>query len=282
MYLLSYFRTDAEALHLAVSEDGYGWTALNGNDPVLDGQVGAESLRDPFLIRDRGGTYHLLATDGWTSRYVVHATSPDLRSWSDQERIGVMTDVPGARNAWAPEAFYDREAGVYRLVWSSTVSRDGPDDYRNHRIWSCATPDFETFGPSACLFDPGYNVIDATVARDGDAYLLAFKDERGRNEVDTDYKGVRTCRAPTGGGPFRGITDIVTPTPVEGPTLYRVDGEWLLLYDHFVEDSYGASRSSDGVTWEPCGEAVSLPAGVRHGSVVEIPGETGERLRTAR
>lgn len=281
MYLLSYFRTEAEALHLATSDDGLDWTAVNGNEPVLEGEVGGESLRDPFLIEDRDGTYHLLATDGWQSTDIVHATSTDLQSWSDQELLPVMRDVPGTKNAWAPECFYDREAGVYRLLWSSTVDPEtGPDEY-DHRIWSCSTPDFETFSASACVFDPGYNVIDATVAYDDGEYLMAFKDERGENSLDTDYKATRLARAPSGGGPFRGVTDFVTPGPVEGPTLFRADGEWRMLYDHFLEDRYGASRSPDGREWTVCTDELSTPDDVRHGSVIEIPDDLGRDLRAA-
>ena len=36
MYLMSYFRTQAEALHLAISRDGLVWEALNENRPVLE------------------------------------------------------------------------------------------------------------------------------------------------------------------------------------------------------------------------------------------------------
>ena len=281
MFVLSYFRTEAEALHLAVSDDGYAWESLNDDEPVLRGEVGTESLRDPFLFRDRGDTYHMLATDSWSSEYIVHAESDDLRSWSEQELVPVMADVPGARNSWAPECYYDRAADVYRLVWSSTVSRDGPEDLRDHRIWSCATPDFEEFDASASFFDPGYNVIDACVAYDeaAEEYLMAFKDERGENSLNTDYKAIRTCRAPSGGGPFRDISDPVTPAPVEGPALYRADGEWLMLYDHFIEDRYGASRSVDGDEWTVCTDEMTFPEGVRHGSVLEVPDGVGRELR---
>jgi hypothetical protein len=285
MYLLSYFRTAAEALHLATSPDGFEWTALNDNDPVLAGGVGTETLRDPFLFRDAEDTYHLLATNGWASDHVVHATSGDLRSWSDQELLPVMADVRGTHNSWAPECFYDREADVYRLVWSATVdpsieSADGEEDY-DHRIWTCSTPDFERFSASSCLFDPSYNVIDATVAYDDGDYLMAFKDERGPTSMDAEYKSIRLARAPSGGGPFRDVTEFVTPAPVEGPTLYRADGEWRMLYDHFLEDYYGASRSADGREWETCTDRLTTPDDVRHGSVIEIPDDLGAELRAA-
>ncbi|MFB6120732.1 MAG: glycoside hydrolase family 43 protein [Halobacteriaceae archaeon] len=285
-YVLSYFRTEAEALHLAVSDDGYDFTALNGGDAVLESDVGAESIRDPFLYDD-GERFHLLGTDGWHSDHVVHATSPDLVAWSAPERLPVMADVEGTLNTWAPECYYDREAGVTRLLWSSTVGAgEAPDDPAeqaayDHRIWAAETTDFESFTDPEVFLDPGFNVIDATVARHDGEYLLAVKDERGANTVDTDHKDVAIGRAETGRGPFTPLSDPVTPAPVEGPTLYRADGEWLLLYDHFIEGDYGASRSPDGEAWERADDAVSVPEGVRHGSVMGVERGVVESLRDA-
>lgn len=282
--MLSYFRTESEALHLATSHDGYAFEPVAGGDAVLESDVGAESVRDPFLYDD-GERFHLLGTDGWHSDSVVHATSPDLRSWSDPELLPVMGDVEGTLNAWAPECYYDREAGVHRLLWSSTVS-DGPapddpaeQDAYDHRIWSVETEDFETFSDPAVFLDPGFNCIDATVAFHDGEYLLAVKDERGSNDLDTEGKDVLLGRSETGRGPFTPLSAPVTPAPVEGPTLYRTDDEWLMLYDHFIEGHYGASRSPDGEEWTVADDAVSVPEGVRHGSVLGVARDVAEGLR---
>ena len=52
-----------------------------------------------------------------------------------------------------------------------------------------------------------------------------------------------------GSGPFERISDPVTPAPVEGPCLFRQGARWILLYDRFLEDRYGASTSMDGRRW---------------------------------
>ncbi|MEF8852365.1 MAG: glycoside hydrolase family 43 protein [Haloarculaceae archaeon] len=279
-FVLSFFRTGVEAMHLATSTDGYAWETLNGGDPVLRGSVRTETLRDPFLFEDREGTFHLLSTDGWESQYVVHATSSDLVEWSDQEAFPVMTGVEGAKNAWAPECYYDRENDEYRLLWSSTVETDPGEEY-NNRIWSATTDDFETVGPAEWFVDPGFEVIDATVVHHDGAYHMALKDERGVNELDTDYKAVRTATAADGEGPFDDLSDLVTPSPVEGPTLFRNEGEWWLFYDYFLEDRYGASRSEDFETWETFGDEVDFPAKPRHASVLAVDADVVEGLRDA-
>jgi hypothetical protein len=279
MYLFSYFRTEVEALHLAISEDGFAFEALNANRPVLVGEVNTCTLRDPFILQADDGRFHLLATDGWKSRAIVHAQSEDLITWSRQTAIPVMEDVAGTRNVWAPEAFYGHEDGRYRIIWSSTVSED-LDDSPGHRIWACETKDFESFLPAHPFFDPGYNVIDATVAAFGDAYLMAFKDERGENRIGTDYKALRTAMSFRASGPFESVSDLVTPPLVEGPTLYRKDDLWVMLYDHFHEHRYGASLSEDGRRWQVSEVKVVLPEGPRHGSVIEIDDKIGNSIRS--
>ena len=280
MYLFSYFRTEAEALHLAIGDDGFSFEALNGNRPVLEGSVNTRTLLDPFLIQAGDGVFHLLATDGWRSQHVVHATSEDLITWSGQVALPVMADIAGARNSWAPEAFYGKEDEHYRLIWSSTVREDPSDESRDHRIWSCETEDFQSISKSHLFFDPGYNVIDATVATYGDAYLMAFKDERGENKKGTDHKVLRTAMSLRAAGPFESVSDAVTPSLVGGPTLYRKDGLWVMLYDHFHDRRYGASLSEDGRNWQVSEVEIILPDGPRHGSVIEIDDEVAHRLKS--
>ncbi len=280
MYLFSYFRTESEALHLALSEDGFAFEALNGNKPVLEVTVNACTMRDPFILPAEDGRFHLLASDGWRSQHIVHAESDDLITWSEQRALPVMTDHPFARNAWAPEAFYGREDGGYRLIWSSTVSDKPQEDVRDHRIWACETEDFRSFSESRLFFDPGYNVIDATVAPYGVAYLMAFKDERGENRAGTDNKAIRTAMSLRADGPYESASDLITPHLVEGPTLYRKEGLWVMLYDHFTERRYGASLSDDGRNWQVSEVEIVLPDGPRHGSVIEVNDEAAERLRS--
>ncbi|RYF45943.1 MAG: hypothetical protein EOO38_15080 [Cytophagaceae bacterium] len=254
MYLLSYFRTDhnpttrhtSEALHYALSADGYSWKALNGDKPVLCGTVGTKTLRDPFIIQSNDGLFHLLSTNGWEAVYILHAWSDDLITWSPQELIPVMSDVPGALNAWAPECFFDREAKVYRLIWSATTSPSGQDEDLYQRCWSCSTSDFRTFSRSEIFFDPGYSIIDACVQPQGESYLMAFKDERGENAFGTHGKAIQMCSFSTTTGEWSELSELFTPTLTEGPALFVVEGEWRLISDHFLEGKMGAMSSTDG------------------------------------
>ena len=282
MYVMSYFRTVAEALHLAISDDGMQWRALNNNQPLLFGAVRTKTLRDPSIMRAQDGRFHLFATDGWSSDAIIHAVSADLLNWSPQVALPVMADVPGVRNSWAPECYYDHEADLYRILWSSTVrpagqARPGEPKW-DHRIWATTTRDFRRYTPAELFFDPGYNVIDATVGYDQGRYLMAFKDERGENRIGTGWKAIRICFSAHAAGPWAEISELITPPLTEGPALFRHAGVWRMVFDHFMEEHFGGMQSVDGVHWEAITDQMQFPPGLRHASIVEVDSEVAHRL----
>jgi hypothetical protein len=147
-------------------------------------------------------------------------------------------------------------------------ARDWQDTGQDHRIWGSVTKDFRSYSPAELFFDPGFPVIDATVARDGDRFLMAFKDERGVNELTTSYKHIMLTTFKKPGGAFELSFGPVSPAPVEGPALFRRDDEWVLIFDYFLEGRYGAVSSRDGLSWLPA--EVVVPAGARHASVLAL------------
>ena len=70
-YVLSYFTSDDEAMHLAVSVDGVSFEPVGDGQAVLRSAVGSRLLRDPFIGTDHDGRFHLVATDGWRSRSIA-------------------------------------------------------------------------------------------------------------------------------------------------------------------------------------------------------------------
>jgi beta-xylosidase len=306
MYVFSFFREFAPALHLAISEDLRNWTEVTDEEPILEPMVGGKYWRDPFILRAEDGIFHLLCTDGWESPDIAHATSTNLVDWSPQEILPVMRSIPGAKNAWAPEACYDHQQGVYWLFWSSTVPSAFPDhpnkpkDYRNHRIYGCSTKDFKTYSPTQLFFDPGFNCIDASIGYANGMYLMAFKDERGDNPYFPDEaarKHILITTAPSLTGSWTPSTyredlglDLAGASNkkdwwTEGPSVFwdPKGHEWWIFYEYFRSHRYGAIKSADGRHWTNMDDALHFPEGVKHGTVfwVEDPAIC-EQLRTFR
>ncbi len=86
VYLFSYFINNGEdGLHLAWSEDGLSWKALNNNQSFLKPEVGKDKLmRDPCIIQTPDGIFHMVWTLSWGEKGIGYARSMDLMNWSEQ------------------------------------------------------------------------------------------------------------------------------------------------------------------------------------------------------
>jgi len=185
IYLFSYFKSNGEdGLHYAYSTDGFTWQALKGDNSFLTPHIGKEKLmRDPCIIKGGDGKYHMVWTCGWTEKGIGYASSMDLIHWSDQQYVPVMEHEENARNSWAPELTYDHESGTYMIYWATTIKGAYPatasseENGYNHRIYYTTTKDFKTFSKTALLYEPGFNVIDASILYDNGRYIMFLKDE---------------------------------------------------------------------------------------------------------
>jgi hypothetical protein len=265
-----------EALHLAYSWDGFHWTALNGNQPVLTVSQELRELRDPFLRRGADGQFHLVATGGPGRDTILYSKSENLLTWDVPQAIPIMRGVPNIRNCWAPEFVFDEEQGNYLLFWSSSYGRHGWDD---SRIWCARTEDFSSFSEPRVLFDAGFTVIDATIVPFNDRYFMFFKDERF-GEVLGEHRAIRIAESSSLEGPYKIISEPITPVITEGPALARLpDGRWALYYDYCMDNRYGVAVSDDLLHWHEVKDA-SFPENARHGSILPVTREELERLTT--
>lgn len=284
-FLFTSFRGNGEdGLHLALSHDGFHWTALNGDRPFLRSEIGNKLMRDPCLAQGPDGTFHLVWTTGWTAesgKIIGYARSRDLIHWSAPRGIEVMQREPRTRNVWAPELFYDATHARWLIFWSSTIpgrfhetDATGDDGY-NHRIYFTTTPDFATFSESRLFFDPGFNCIDATLLKADDTFYLIFKDER-KNPLK---KNLRFATAREAAGPFGPPAEPFTGDWVEGPSATRI-GDWFYVYfDHYASPHYyGAVRTKDFKTWEDVSKQMSFPRDHRHGTVLRVSSQLATAL----
>ena len=284
VYLFSYFKGNGEdGLHLAYSTDGLQYQALKGDSSFLKPAVGQDKLmRDPCIIRGHDGRFHMVWTVSWKERSIGYAYSADLIHWSEQQTIPVMAQEEGARNCWAPEITYDAQAKHYMIYWATTITgkfpetQDASENAYNHRIYYTTTTDFKTFSPTKRLYEPGFNVIDATIQKDGQQYVMFLKDETRT----PPQKNLRLAFSPSLTGPYsKAGSPITGPYWAEGPTVAHVDGQWVVYFDKYMDHKMGAVASKDLKTWRDISDQISFPTGTRHGTVLTISQAELNKLR---
>lgn len=267
-YVMGYFKqqTNGYGLFLAYSTDGKHWAGLNGGNAVIYPDLGTKGLRDPFMFRKQDGTFGVLGTDmlgtSWGDwSYNIHFwESTDLCSYKN-ERLLTVHNTSGM-HSWAPKAFYDYNKHKYGIIWS------GNTDY--NRIYVNYTTDFYHLESNQVYFDPGYDVIDASmVQHSGTAYLF-FKDERSSGKA---IKGAKSSSADP--GTFTVYTpDFLTVSGTEGPMPFKDNNQqkWYMYADVFVQSGTFQLLSTTNLnsTLWTNESGYSLPSGVRHGSVVPV------------
>lgn len=286
VYLFSYFTGNGEdGLHFARSDDGAAWRRVGSGRSYLAPTVGTRLMRDPSIVRGPDGLYHLVWTTGWWDHGFGVAHSRDLRTWTTQADVPVLTDIEGVRNVWAPEIHYDPDARHYLIVWATTIEArfretlqatgdSGNGRPLNHRLYATTTTDFVSYTPARLFYDGGFNAIDGVVVHDGTRAVLIVKDE---TKAPTPRKHLKVATAPTMTGPYGPASAAFSPDWVEGPTVLRLGDRWRIFYDEYTRKRYGAMDTRDFVTFTPA-SGVTFPEGMRHGTAFAVPRALADAL----
>jgi hypothetical protein len=274
-YLFSYFKDNGQdGLHLAYSNDGYYWYALNNDQSFLTPELSNDKLmRDPCIIKGHDGQYHMVWTISWVEKGIGYAHSKDLINWSAQKIIPVMENYKKVRNCWAPEITYDQKNGTYVIYWATTiegrdtVSSQKSESQYNHRMYYVTTKDFNTFSETQVLYDKGFNVIDATIIPDDDRFIMFMKDET----LTPPQKNIKFAVSDKFTGPYSEASSPITGNYwAEGPTVLRLNDYWIVYFDKYKEGKFGAVMSNNFTDWLDISDKISLPEGIRHGSILKV------------
>lgn len=203
-YLMVYHKDTDHGLHMAVSQDGYTWTALNDDKAVISGDTIAmqHGIRDPHIFRGPDGAFYLSMTDlniyaqrdgkratewerdgklyGWgNNRGLVLMKSKDLIHWTrtnlDFSKLPDQPDMKWSEVGcvWAPETVYDEE--THQLMIHFTT-RQGVGKNRIFYAYINNAYNALTSQPHLLAEAPGqaYNIIDSDIIKVGDTYHLFY------------------------------------------------------------------------------------------------------------
>ena len=252
-YVFTSFREPStQGLQYLYSLDGLHWDTLPGI--WLRPMVGNDT------------TY----VDAWTGQVQAPKFYPDER---------VMRDPSIVRG---PDGtFYDEEQEQFLIVWSSQIdprtytAADTLGTNSCHRMWYTTTRDFQSFAPAQRYYDPGFNSIDGYLLRRGPKdYVLVVKDNRkpGFSNLfcvfsDSPYGPFHTAdNAPAGTTP----TTTFGRTYSEGPCALQLGDEWIIYFDQYHPQEYGAVATRDFLNFTPIPERISVPADHKHGTIVQV------------
>lgn len=304
----SFHEPSTDGLRYLYSEDGLKWDSIPGifmapevgNEEAYTDAWTGESvipnfapndrvLRDPSIVQGPDGTFHLVWTTQWMgSKGFGYASSKDLKHWSKQIEIPVMQNHP-TNNVWAPELFYDDDLQLFFIIWSSQID---PRDYTAadklgtnscHRMWYCTTKDFKRFSTAKPYYDPGFNSIDGyLLKRAKNDYVLIVKDNR-----KPGFSNLFCVYAKSPYGPFQTIDNAPAgQTPVntfgrtfsEGPCAVNLGNEWVIYYDQYHPQAFGAVSTTDFRTFANIDKRIKVPAEHKHGTIVKISRKILENL----
>lgn len=284
--LFTFFRepNGQGGLQLATSTDGLRWAEIqapNGSG-FIKPEVGGKLMRDPSLQLGPDGIFRMVWTTSWGRPPVFgYAESKDLIHWSEQRAIPVMEDAPDAKNVWAPELFYDKQKAQWLIFWATTIPGKFPETEisgdGNHRIYYVTTRDFTNFSPTKLFYDGGFNVIDAMILPANGKFYLVVKDET-KNPVK---KNIRLAVSDNAEGPYSKAGSPISGDWVEGPSGIQIGSEFYIYFDHYGSPKYyGGIKSPDMEHWQDISASTSFPKGFRHGTVLRVPPEVVQDLKS--
>lgn len=287
-YLLVYFggnEPENESIRFAVSEDGYNFTPLNGNNPVIKQTLGTGCARDPHITRGRDGKFYLVATDmrselGWTSNHsIVTWSSTDLINWENETVIDLRDYVEGTNRAWAPQAIWDNDKQMYMIYYSSSQWLDESAGTSTETcLWYAYTKDFTKFETTPqVLFrtESGTDCIDGDIVKNDGKYYLYYKDQG----IDDICYAVSDTLNGGYTAPEKNVVN-VRYQGVEGSFVYKLIGSdtWLMLMDSYKDGCFYLQQSTDLVNFKRVKSSdYDFNFSPRHGAVLPM---TDKELQT--
>ena len=308
-YLLVFHHDATHSLHMALSPDGYSFTALNDGKPVISGDTIADQkgIRDPHIYRGPDGAFYLAMTDlhifaqkdgyrntewerdgktyGWgNNRGLVLMKSWDLINW---KRTNIRLDELSAQFseigcAWAPEVTYDDKKKKL-MIYFTMRYRSEP----NKLYYMYVNDEFDRLesSPQLLFEHPSEKItaIDGDITKVGGKYHLFYVAHDGTpgikhavsDQINRDYTFDPRWYDPE-------------PDACEAPNVWKRIGEdkWVLMYDCYGIEThnFGFVETSDFVKFKNLGrfnEGVMKTTNFtspKHGAIIHLTKSEAEKL----
>ena len=310
-YLFTYFNDPTHALFMAISYDGYTFTAVNNGEPIISGDSIADQrgIRDPHIYRGPNGKFYIAMTDlhvfgkqmglrttqwerpdkyGWgNNRGLVLMASEDLIHWTHHE-VRIDELFPQAFGeigcAWAPQTIWDPTVGKPMVYFTIRQHAGG----RTKLYYSYANEDFTTLETEPQLLfeypDEKIQVLDADICPmpDGRYFMTYVAQENPggiKYMISDKINHFNDYHAEQIDGEDRGC---------EAPNVWKRIGEkkWVVMYDIYSVNphNFGFVETSDFKTFKPLGRfnegvmKASNFSSPKHGSVIHITKAEAKRL----
>ncbi len=310
-YLFTFFSDPTHGLFMAISYDGYTFTAVNNGQPIISGDSIAEQhgIRDPHIYRAPNGKFYIAMTDlhifgkqkgirttqwerperfGWgNNRGLVLMASDDLIHWTHHvaridklfpEKFGEL----GC--AWAPQTIWDPEVGKPMVYFTIRQQAGG----RTKLYYCYADEAFTTLETEPQLLfeypDTTIQVLDADICPMPDGrYFMTYVSQENPGGIKymisdrinhfDDYHAEQIDTERTG---------------CEAPNVWKRIGEnkWVVMYDIYSirPNNFGFVETSDFKTFTPLGRfgegkmTITNFTSPKHGSVIHITKAEAKRL----
>ncbi|MBD8982155.1 MAG: beta-xylosidase [Bacteroides cellulosilyticus] len=308
-YLMVFHKDDTHSLHMALSRDGYTFTALNDGKPVIAGDTIADQkgIRDPHIYRGPDGAFYLAMTDlhiyakndgyrntewerdgskyGWgNNRGLVLMKSWDLINWT---RTNIHFDKLSAAYseigcAWAPETTFDEEKDKLMIYYTMRFRKE-----LNRLYYVYVNDDYNKLESLPQLLfeypDKRSAAIDGDITKVGDKYHMFYVSHEGEagiqqaisDKINKDYAFSPRWIDPE-------------PKACEAPNVWKRIGQnkWVLMYDCYGIDkhNFGFTETSDFVNFTPLGhfnEGIMKTTNFtspKHGAVIHLTKDEADKL----
>ncbi len=310
-YLFTFFDDPTHSLFMAISRDGYSFTAVNEGQPILAGDSIADQkgIRDPHIYRGPDGDFYLAMTDlhlfakekgyrdtqwdrdgdefGWGNNHgFVLMKSSDLIHWT-RSNVRIDEAFPEFANlgcAWAPQTTYDPVEDKMMLYF--TLRKEGKG--KTQLYYAYTDDDFtKLVSKPAILFDypnPEVQTLDADISPLPDGrYCMMYVAQEGKSGIKMAFSdSIHT------GYEYRPEWIDFEQGACEAPNVWKRIGEdkWVLMYDVFSVQphNFGFCETVDFENFENLGRfnegkmEITNFISPKHGSIIQITSAEVDRL----